>query len=415
MNGEQKWKVIGSEIRDAVEDALKTGDFSGLDTVLSDTVTETINTVKDQFVSNTQNSSAEQEQHSVVKNMPVPYKKIGSVSGTLFQIFGGIGTGVTAVFLVVFLVLASVFGGRFWGALIFMALLLGGSVFMLNLGSGQKKRLRRAEKYKALAGNRHYIDLKDLALHTGKSVKYILKDIKKILDAGIFPEGHLDRQESCLMLDDKIYREYLSIEKQRMEQEKNLPVEREETVEKQGKTSAESGDISGQNDKGDSIKNIVSGNAELNTMIAEGQEYIRKLRKMNDNIPGEVISEKLFRLERLLKEIFDALESHPEQMPQMRKFMSYYLPTTVKLVGAYEEFDALSVQGEDIREAKEEIEKTLDTINEAFGELLNRLFRAKAYDVTADAQVLQTMLAKEGLSGSPAFEKEKENGGNLNE
>lgn len=217
------------------------------------------------------------------------------------------------------------------------------------------------------------------------------------------------------MLDDKIYREYLSIEKQRMEQEKNLPVEREETVEKQGKTSAESGDISGQNDKGDSIKNIVSENAELNTMIAEGQEYIRKLRKMNDNIPGEVISEKLFRLERLLKEIFDALESHPEQMPQMRKFMSYYLPTTVKLVGAYEEFDALSVQGEDIREAKEEIEKTLDTINEAFGELLNRLFRAKAYDVTADAQVLQTMLAKEGLSGSPAFEKEKENGGNLNE
>ena len=92
-------------------------------------------------------------------------------------------------------------------------------------------------------------------------------------------------------------------------------------------------------------------------------------------------------------------------MPQMRKFMNYYLPTTIKLVGAYEEFDSMSVQGEDIREAKEEIEKTLDTINKAFGELLNKLFRETAYDVTADAQVLQAMLAREGLAVEPEFEE----------
>ncbi len=66
---------------------------------------------------------------------------------------------------------------------------------------------------------------------------------------------------------------------------------------------------------------------------------------------------------------------------------------------AYEEVDSLSVQGDDIRAAKAEIEKTLDTINGAFGELLNKIFRDTAYDVTTDAQVLQTMLAKEGLAG----------------
>ena len=129
---------------------------------------------------------------------------------------------------------------------------------------------------------------------------------------------------------------------------------------------------------------------------------------MNDNIPGEEISAKLFRLENLLKEIFEGLKEHPEQRHQMRKFMDYYLPTTLKLVEAYEEFDELSAQGQEIREAKAEIEKTLDTINSAFEELLNRMFRATAYDVTTDAQVLQTMLAKEGLAGQGIFAGAKE-------
>ena len=89
--------------------------------------------------------------------------------------------------------------------------------------------------------------------------------------------------------------------------------------------------------------------------------------------------------------------------------MDYYLPVTLKLVGAYEEFDSLSVQGDDIVEAKNEIEKTLDTINNAFGELLERLFRDTAFDVTTDAQVLQTMLAKDGLTKTSQFDKKINN------
>ena len=68
------------------------------------------------------------------------------------------------------------------------------------------------------------------------------------------------------------------------------------------------------------------------------------------------------------------------------------------MVEAYAEFDRVSVPGEDILSAKAEIEKALDTINQAFGELLNKLFKASVFDVTTDAQVLQTMLAKEGLT-----------------
>ncbi len=409
MGADNIWSQYGDAVRDAVQDALKTGDFKNFNDVVASAAMEAMKTARTQINQNfaVQNSrevppketytekwlrennerkAAQREQ--AVRNLPVraslaPMERKGSVSGTLFQVFGGIGTGVMAVLSTVFLGLGLGIGGGFWVAFGVLFVFLGLFVGMLKKGNKKKSRLKRALKYLQLAGNNHYIDLEDLALHTNQSEKFVLKDVKRLLTDGFYPEGHLDRQESCLMLDNRIYDEYLTLEKQRKAQEQEMRALPERPVAEMPAQGTAS---------------------EVDRLISEGQEYIRRLRDMNDNIAGESISAKLFRLENLLKEIFDRLREHPEQVSQMQKFMSYYLPTTLKLVAAYEDFDSLSEQGEDIREAKAEIEKTLDTINSAFSELLNRLFRETAYDVTTDAQVLQTMLAKEGLTREPELE-----------
>lgn len=194
------------------------------------------------------------------------------------------------------------------------------------------------------------------------------------------------------MLDYRIYNEYLELDKQRR-------IEMQSTVGAGVSASEKSADTAAESSAGQ--------DRELDTMIAEGESCIKRLRQMNENIPGEEISLKLFRLEGLLKDIFERLKEHPEQKGQMHKFMDYYLPMTLKLVGAYEEFDSLSVQGDDIVEAKHEIERTLDTINDAFSELLNRLFKDAAFDAATDAQVLQTMLAKEGLTNEQVFKNKR--------
>ncbi len=212
------------------------------------------------------------------------------------------------------------------------------------------------------------------------------------------------------MLDDKIYKEYLSLENQRRVQEqeqKQQEKERRRQEKKAGKKSGGSKDETQTQQEAFDAAGPEADGGELDEMIAEGQSCIKRLREMNDNIPGEEISAKLFRLENILREIFTGLKEHPEQAPQMRKFMNYYLPTTLKLVEAYEDFESVSSQGEEIREAKAEIEKTLDSINSAFEELLNRMFRDTAYDVTTDAQVLQSMLAREGLTRQRELEFEK--------
>lgn len=407
MSANQIWSQYGDAVRDAVQDALKTGDFKNFNEVVTSAAMEAMKTAGLQvgkgFTAQASKTQASEENYTQrwvrennerkaaqqpSKNLPArvflaPMERKGSVSGTLCQVFGGIGTGIMAVMATIFLGLGLGIGGGYWTAFGVFFAFLAFFVGMIKSGNKKKSKLKRALKYLQLAGNNHYIDVEDLALHTNQDTRFVRKDVKRMLADGIFPEGHLDRQESCLMLDNKIYGEYLALEKQRKAQEQEMRALPEKPVaEKPGQGTV----------------------SEVDRLVSEGQEYIRKLRDMNDNIPGESISAKLFRLENLLKEIFDRLREHPEQVSQMQKFMSYYLPTTLKLVAAYEDFDSLSEQGEDIREAKAEIEKTLDTINNAFSELLNRLFRETAYDVTTDAQVLQTMLAKEGLTREPELE-----------
>lgn len=401
MSENKSWSSIGEEIRDAVQKALQ-GDFSGLGDAAANTVTDTVRNVSSivgqavsggNYTERAANATKERQwrqaerermerEAAAVRKSSAPFKAVGMVSGILCKVFGGIGTGVTAILSAVFLGMGIGFGGGFWIVFGVMLWLLANSIALLNGGIRLSRRLKRARRYVELAGRNNYINVEDIALHTGRTKKAVLKDVKKMLAKGYFPQGHLDAQESCLMLDNKIYDEYLSLEKQRKAQE------REQTKRAKPEPAPQPETVS-----------------ELDAMIASGQDCIRRLRDMNDNIAGEDISAKLFRLENLLKEIFDRLKEQPEQMPKMQKFMDYYLPTTLKLVKAYEQFDAMSIQGQDILEAKAEIEKTLDTINSAFGELLNKMFRETAFDVTTDAQVLQTMLAKEGLTREKEFEK----------
>ena len=314
----------------------------------------------------------------------VKMEKKGSVSGTLCTVFGGIGLGFSGLGLMVQLILAA-----FQVASLSAAILPGvlSLVFleMISYGNGQRRRLKRAEKYLELCGTKMYGVITEMARYTGKSVRYVKKDLRRMLKDGMFPDGHLDEKETCFMLNDVIYHQYLETEKAYLEQKK-------QEEQKNGQTS--------ENASGTQNTAEADREQELHSMVAEGMEYIRHLRDLNDRIEGEAISEKLYRLENLLKEIFDRVQEHPEQMHRMHKLMEYYLPTMLKLVEQYAEFDQVSSPGEDILEARAEIEKTLDMINQAFVTLLNNLFRDAAFDASADAQVLQTMLTKEGLTES---------------
>ena len=142
--------------------------------------------------------------------------------------------------------------------------------------------------------------------------------------------------------------------------------------------------------------------------MAEGRRYIRQIREANDAIPAQDVSEKLDRLENITTRIFDCVEERPEKMPEIRKFMNYYLPTTLKLVNAYRDFYEQPVMSQNIAGARQNIENALDTINTAFENLLDSLYQDDAMDVSTDISVLKSMLAQEGLTGKDFQKKSKE-------
>lgn len=334
-------------------------------------------------------------------------KKVGNVSNVLYQVFGGIGLGITMLVTLLHLstvVIEGTISTAGWIVnLLFLALFAG----MIRLGIGQRRRLKLAERYAKLCGSKLYGEIEQLAASTGRKARRVIKDLQKMMEIGMFPEGHLDEKKTCFMLNDNIYKQYLEAENSRK-------IRESENQKLQGLQNTPNADAA-EKDIGHASE-YSNQEAELNAMIAEGMECINKLRTLNNQIPGEVISAKLSRLESLLKDLFDSVREHPEQMHRMHKLMDYYLPTTLKLVEAYEEFDRVSVPGDDIIAAKAEIENTLDTINQAFTELLNSLFQDAVLDATTDAQVLKTMLAREGLMNEmDIHNKQNINGGNQNE
>lgn len=139
---------------------------------------------------------------------------------------------------------------------------------------------------------------------------------------------------------------------------------------------------------------------KVQEVLDRGNAYVKEIRRCNDEIPGEEISEKIYRMEAIVQRIFQRAKAHPEIIPDLKKLMDYYLPMTVKLLNAYAEMDQQPVQGENIRKSKEEIDSTLDTLNQAFEKLLDSVFEDTAMDVSSDISVLHTLLAQEGLTGS---------------
>lgn len=149
----------------------------------------------------------------------VKMEKKGSVSGTLCTVFGGIGLGFSGLGLLVQLLLAA-FSAASLSAAILPGVLSLVFLEMIFYGNGQRRRLQRAEKYLELCGTKMYGVITEMARYTGESVRYVKKDLRKMLKAGMFPEGHLDDKETCFMLNDVIYHQYLETEKAYLEQKK---------------------------------------------------------------------------------------------------------------------------------------------------------------------------------------------------
>ena len=399
---------IGDKVQGIIEDAIDSQNYQKLNQTITQAVNHTIRQYQNHLAENQDkvqrassrasypggrqsaserlNRRPEQPRTEIVdpwEAKPELYRSLTGqkVKNILYTVFGGILTGGMAVGLLTFSIAHFGFG---FGSIVPSAIMLAGVCAgggLLGTGCSGIGRIGRFKKYIKALGTHTYCSLEDLSKVVRKPVKYVRKDIKNLIGKGWFLEGHVDRQETCLITSNETFRQYEETQKQlemRKEQEKKIQEDRSRRA------------------------------PEVQEVLDKGNGYLKKIRESNDAIPGEEISAKISGIEEIVQRIFERAEAHPEIIPDLKRLMDYYLPMTVKLLDAYEDMDRQPIQGENIRSSKAEIEKTLDTLNDAFARLLDSVFQDTAWDVSSDISVLNTMLAQEGLTGS-AFENMKNN------
>ena len=143
---------------------------------------------------------------------------------------------------------------------------------------------------------------------------------------------------------------------------------------------------------------VSTGNEELDNMLAEGKAAIEEMKALDIAIADEAISTQIVRLQILAQRIFDHVESHPEKLGDIRRFMNYYLPTTLKVLRAYDVLEDQEVEGENITSTMTRVENMMSTIIRAFEKQLDNLFSAEALDISTDMVVMEQMLAREGIT-----------------
>ncbi len=148
-------------------------------------------------------------------------------------------------------------------------------------------------------------------------------------------------------------------------------------------------------------KEETTGNAEVDKMLKEGKMAISEMKRLDENIADPGISADIVRLEQVSGKIFEAVKEDPKKLPKIRKFMDYYLPTTLKLLNAYDRMSATGVSGENIDGTLTKVEGMMRNIVAAFEKQLDSLYGADALDISTDITVLETMMAREGLTGQP--------------
>ena len=412
MSDKQDFSEIGDRIKDAVQDAVNSGDFGQLNHVINDSVNGALDEVRWQVnqahervykrtdktveyksakrsIASSYSTSQspyrrqmeQKQRYTTAKqyqrpdgtivykntiNVPQIFVKKGKVSGVLLSVFGGIGLGTFGLTaLIMAIIWAATSSASLGGMTILFGLMAAACGGVLKRGGGLCKRLGRAERYLKLAGEEMYIRISELSEKTGWTPKKLGRDIRTMIESGMFPEGHMDEKNDIFVIDDETWEQYLE-EKEEYEQQLAEKKRKELTADvgqSAGGANRADGKAAGQNQTADGAathsEEALTKEAQIEK---DGQVYMERLRELNIQIPGEVISNKLYKLDYLLKRIFQTLREHPEKSDQMRRFMEYYLPTTVKLVESYAEFDSAGVEGENIRTAKEEIEKTMDTI-----------------------------------------------------
>lgn len=234
-------------------------------------------------------------------------------------------------------------------------------ITLLGVAGSRSRKLKKYKKYMKLIGDKDEISLAALAKVMGVKDKTVYQDIEEMLEREVLPEGYLDVSRNMLVLREGGI----------ADMPEEVPTQPEDTPEED---------------------------------VSRADATLRHIRQLNDAIPNPELSAKIERIEELTAKIFRLLEERPEKEGELRSFLNYYLPQTLKILENYAKLEAQGIEGDNIAEAKQKIEDMMDKVVDGYETQLDKLFADDVLDISADLKVMEAMLAKDGLTAENDFD-----------
>ena len=315
-----------------------------------------------------------------------------TASGIVMTAAGGAGTvflGCTTFFAFVGSVFAGAAGASGVAATVFLGALTAGFATLLGFGI---RNLRRASKLKALqraVGEREAVTFDDLAARMQVSPKAVLSASRTLIKGGYLPQGRIDDEGTTLMVTESAYHQYRQFQQS----------QRQTLAEREAAEAARAAEAAARAAHEQDLSERLT--PEQRAFVACGRDYLRQLRSLDERINDAAVSERIVAIEEVVGRILARAEEEPAVIAGLDRLTAYYLPTTVKLLDAYDRLEEEPIQGDNIASSRREIEHTLEVLHGAFEKLFDDTYQDLSLDVSADISVLHAMLAQEGLTEGP--------------
>ena len=148
----------------------------------------------------------------------------------------------------------------------------------------------------------------------------------------------------------------------------------------------------------------LTGDKIADQVITTGQDMLTTIKKENAAIPDQELTEQMNNLSIKCEQIFRTVSESPSKAPQVRKFMNYYLPTTLKMLANYRTMQQRGVSYGEMKEARETTVHGMNLILTACQKQIDNLHRDNMLDISTDIDVLEQMLKRDGFTENEIVE-----------
>ncbi len=303
----------------------------------------------------------------------LPAKEINRANGMLAL---GIIFSVVSFVIILLMFIAWIFGDLSSWIIIFIISLFISIVFMLTGYRGKLEYERLEKNYRRyireLNGNK-VISINDLANSVDQDIEETYNDLRHMIKEDYFPEARIVENKSLFILDIPTYSLY---------------------KERKNEILSEASDIRQiSNEKNLEEINLVRSKE----IIDSANKDLIAINLVKNKIENKTFIDHIEDFENSSKDILKVIENHPESSHGLNKFSEYYLPTSVKLINAYYEFEQIASRNSKILKSMEQIDETIVDLTNAFERLQLDFLSDSTMEIKADIDTINLLLNQEGL------------------